>query len=117
MKKLFLMAVCVVMATFAVSAQPQAKDDADKSADKSSRMEQMMQTRLNMLKDELKLTDAQFAAFEPVYRDYPKMHCRLSLVVWLTAPLRRLLSNSSCCSLLRLSSRFRLSNSTASTIA
>ena len=77
MKKLFLMAVCVVMATFAVSAQPQAKDDADKSADKSSRMEQMMQTRLNMLKDELKLTDAQFAAFEPVYRDYRKMLTRV----------------------------------------
>ena len=67
MKKLFLMVVCVVMATLAVSAQPQAKSDADKA-----HMEQMAQTRLEILKDELKLTDAQFVAFEPVYREYRK---------------------------------------------
>lgn len=50
-----------------VFAQAKPQSDADKA-----KKEQLMQTRLGMLKDELKLTDAQAAKFEPVYREYRK---------------------------------------------
>lgn len=50
-----------------VFAQAKPQTDADKA-----KKEQLMQTRLGMLKDELKLTDAQAAKFEPIYREYRK---------------------------------------------
>lgn len=50
-----------------VFAQAKPQSDADKA-----KKEQLMQTRLGMLKDELKLTDAQAAKFEPIYREYRK---------------------------------------------
>jgi hypothetical protein len=69
MKKLFLLVVCVAIATTTLVAQP--RSEADK-AEAKARMEQLLQTRLEMLKNELQLTDTQYAAFEPVYRDYRK---------------------------------------------
>ena len=71
MKKMFVVAMTVI-AAFAFQsafAQAPAKTDAEKAAAKA-KQEQIMQTRLQLLKDELKLDDAQFANFEPVYRDY-----------------------------------------------
>lgn len=50
-----------------VFAQAKPQSDADKA-----KKEQLMQTRLGMLKDELKLTDAQAVKFEPIYREYRK---------------------------------------------
>ena len=55
-----------------VFAQAKPQTDADKA-----KREQLMQTRLGMLKDELKLTDAQAAKFEPVYREYRKEMSRV----------------------------------------
>lgn len=55
-----------------VFAQAKPQTDADKA-----KKEQLMQTRLGMLKDELKLTDAQAAKFEPVYREYRKEMSRV----------------------------------------
>lgn len=54
-------------------AQPQKQQS---EADKAKK-EQLMQTRIGMLKDELKLTDAQAAKFEPVYREYRKELARV----------------------------------------
>lgn len=55
-----------------VFAQAKPQSDADKA-----KKEQLMQTRLSMLKDELKLTDAQAAKFEPIYREYRKEMSRV----------------------------------------
>lgn len=55
-----------------VFAQAKPQTDADKA-----KKEQLMQTRLGMLKDELKLTDAQAAKFEPIYREYRKEMSRV----------------------------------------
>lgn len=54
-------------------AQPQKQQS---EADKAKR-EQLMQTRIDMLKDELKLTDAQAVKFEPVYREYRREMARV----------------------------------------
>lgn len=70
MKKLVLLVVCVAIATTTLVAQP--KSEAER-AEAKARAEQLMQTRLEMLKSELQLTDEQYAAFEPVYRDYRKI--------------------------------------------
>ena len=62
MKKMFVVAMTVI-AAFAFQsafAQAPAKTDAEKAAAKA-KQEQIMQTRLQLLKDELKLDDAQFA--------------------------------------------------------
>lgn len=66
-----------IMAFFAqdVNAQPQKDVSKDEAKAKS---EALMNTRLGMIKDELQLTDAQFAAFEPVYREYRKAVGRVS---------------------------------------
>ena len=72
MKKMLLTVVAVLAVMFTSDAFAQApKSDADKAAVKA-RNEEMMQTRLAMIKDELKLTDDQFVKFEPVYREYRK---------------------------------------------
>lgn len=55
-----------------VFAQAKPQSDADKA-----KKEQLMQTRLGMLKDELKLTDAQAVKFEPIYREYRKEMSRV----------------------------------------
>lgn len=67
---MILTAVFVLTAMLAQNVFAQEKS-ATSDADKAKR-EQLMQTRLNMLKTELNLTDAQFEKFEPVYRAYRK---------------------------------------------
>lgn len=49
-----------------------AQENTTNADDAKAKREQLMQTRLNMLKNELNLTDAQFEKFEPVYRAYRK---------------------------------------------
>ena len=71
MKKIIIVAIFAVASLFAanVTAQPAHPDKAA--------VEQIMNTRLEMLKNELKLTDAQYTAFEPVYREYRKVLSRV----------------------------------------
>ena len=71
MKKMIYVVLFAVMAIFAqdVMAQPKKGVVNEEAKAKS---EALMNTRLQMIKDELQLTDAQFAAFEPVYREYRK---------------------------------------------
>lgn len=66
-----IMAVMFVQNVFAQPQKPQSEADKAKK-------EQMLQTRINMLKDELKLTDAQAAKFEPIYREYRKEMARVA---------------------------------------
>ncbi len=77
MKKMIYVVLFAIMAFFAqdVKAQPQKDVSKDEAKAKS---EALMNTRLEMIKDELQLTDAQFAAFEPVYREYRKAVGRVS---------------------------------------
>lgn len=71
MKKIIIVAIFAVASLFVanVTAQPAHPDKAA--------VEQIMNTRLEMLKNELKLTDAQYTAFEPVYREYRKVLSRV----------------------------------------
>lgn len=66
--------ITIIAMMFVQDAFAQAKPQTD--ADKAKK-EQLMQTRLGMLKDELKLTDAQAVKFEPVYREYRKEMSRV----------------------------------------
>ena len=77
MKKMIYVVLFAIMAFFAqdVNAQPQKDVSKDEAKAKS---EALMNTRLGMIKDELQLTDAQFAAFEPDYREYRKAVGRVS---------------------------------------
>ncbi len=74
MKKMMSIVITIIAMMFVqdVLAQPQKQPEADKA-----KKEQLMQTRIGMLKDELKLTDAQAAKFEPVYREYRKEMARV----------------------------------------
>jgi hypothetical protein len=69
--------IFAIMAIFAqdVMAQPKKGVVNEEAKAKS---EALMNTRIQMIKDELQLTDAQFAAFEPVYREYRKAVGRVS---------------------------------------
>ena len=69
MKKMFLVVAVIAASVFALTAQP--KSEGDKAAFKA-KMEEMMNVRLQMLTDELKLSEAQATAFAPVYREYRK---------------------------------------------
>lgn len=75
MKKIFVVAIFAVASLFVANATAQTAkaDKADKNLS-----EQVMNTRLEMLKNELKLTDAQYTAFEPVYREYRKVLHRVT---------------------------------------
>ena len=77
MKKMIYVVLFAVMAIFAqdVMAQPKKGVVNEEAKAKS---EALMNTRIQMIKDELQLTDAQFAAFEPVYREYRKAVGRVS---------------------------------------
>lgn len=75
MKKIVSIIVAIIALAFAQDVFAQAKPQSD--AEKAKR-EQLMQTRIGMLKDELKLTDAQAAKFEPVYREYRKEMSRVT---------------------------------------
>lgn len=66
--------ITIIAMMFVQDVFAQAKPQAD--ADKAKK-EQLMQTRLGMLKDELKLTDAQAVKFEPIYREYRKEMSRV----------------------------------------
>ena len=44
----------------------------EQRAASKARREQLMQTRLQMLKEELKLTDEQLVKFDPIYREFRK---------------------------------------------
>ena len=71
MKKIFVLLVAVAT-MFAQDAFAQDKPqltEEQKAAAKQKR-EQLMQTRLELLKTELQLTDEQSAKFEPIYRRY-----------------------------------------------
>lgn len=69
--KRFLAVLAVISVMFVESAYAQTAthSEEEKNAMKN-RKELIMQTRLQMLADELKLTEAQKSAFEPVYRKY-----------------------------------------------
>ncbi|MBR5807547.1 MAG: hypothetical protein IKY24_02885 [Alistipes sp.] len=71
MKKIFvlLVAVATMFAQDVFAQQKPAQTEEQKAAAKARR-EQLMQTRLELLKSELTLTDEQFAKFDPVYRKY-----------------------------------------------
>ena len=77
MKKMIYVVLFAILATFAqdVMAQPKKGATNDELKAKS---EALMNTRLQMIKDELQLTDEQYAAFEPVYREYRKILGRVS---------------------------------------
>lgn len=74
MKKMISIVITIIATMFVQDAFAQAKPQSD--ADKAKK-EQLMQTRLGMLKDELKLTDAQAVKFEPIYREYRKEMSRV----------------------------------------
>lgn len=74
MKKIISIVIAIIAMMFVQDVFAQAKPQSD--ADKAKK-EQLMQTRLGMLKDELKLTDAQAAKFEPIYREYRKEMSRV----------------------------------------
>lgn len=73
MKKIIFVAMFAFALLFVVDVTAQT---AEKSGEAIA--EQTMDTRLKMLKDELKLTDAQYLAFEPVYREYRKVLGRVT---------------------------------------
>ena len=66
MKKVFFVAIVALASLFVTDVVAQTPES------KKAAMEQIMNSRLQMLKSELKLTDAQFTAFEPLYREYRK---------------------------------------------
>ena len=74
MKKIIFVAIFAVSSLFVIDATAQEQPaKANKAV-----AEQIMNTRLDMLKSELNLTDAQYAAFEPVYREYRKALSRVT---------------------------------------
>lgn len=73
MKKIIFVAMFAFALLFVVDVTAQTAEKTGKAI-----AEQTMDTRLKMLKDELKLTDAQYLAFEPVYREYRKVLGRVT---------------------------------------
>lgn len=71
MKKLLYLTVIAIAALIYQDANAQQQKPTKEEIKAHS--EQLMQVRLQMLKEELNLTEAQAAAFEPVYREYRKM--------------------------------------------
>jgi hypothetical protein len=71
MKKIFVLMVAIA-AMFMQDAFAQEKSPLteEQRSEAKQRREQLMQTRLELLKAELGLDDEQFAKFEPVYRRY-----------------------------------------------
>ena len=71
MKKILVLVMALV-AMFSQDAFAQDKPVVTESqkAEAKARREQLMLTRLELLKSELQLTDEQFAKFEPVYRSF-----------------------------------------------
>ena len=73
MKKIFVLMVAVAtILTQNVFAQDTSTKTEEQKAENKAKREQLMQTRLELLKTELTLTDEQMVKFEPVYREYRK---------------------------------------------
>lgn len=73
MKKIFVLLVAVAtMFAQDVFAQNKSTQTEEQKAAQKAKREQLMQTRLELLKTELVLTDEQMAKFDPVYREYRK---------------------------------------------
>lgn len=71
MKKIFVVLVAVAtMFAQDVFAQENSKLTEEQRSEQKAKREQLMLTRLELLKAELALTDEQFAKFDPVYRKY-----------------------------------------------
>lgn len=62
----------VFVVIFAIASLSVTSVAAQSAESKKAAMEQIMNARLQMLQSELKLTDTQYAAFAPVYREYRK---------------------------------------------
>ena len=77
MKKMIYVVLFALMAIFAQDVNAQSKREVSKEEAKV-KSEALMNTRLEMIKDELQLTDAQFADFDLVYREYRKAVGRVS---------------------------------------
>ena len=73
MKKIFvlLVAVATMFAQDAFAQERPQMTEAQRAEAKAKR-EQLMQLRVDMLRDELKLTPEQVAKFDPIYRNYRK---------------------------------------------
>lgn len=70
MKKLFYVAI-IAIATM-IYQDATAQNQKPSKEEVKAHSEQLMQLRLQMLKEELSLSDEQMTSFEPVYRDYRK---------------------------------------------
>ena len=68
----------VFVAFFAVASLFVADVTAQQAKGNKVDGEKLMTTRLEMLKNELEMTDAQYVAFEPLYREYRKALGRVS---------------------------------------
>lgn len=66
--KRFVVLFVALATLFAQDAFAQQTEEQRAAA--KARREQLMQTRLELLKEELKLTDEQFVKFDPVYRRF-----------------------------------------------
>lgn len=74
MKKIIFVAFFAVASLFVADVTAQEQPAKGNKVDG----EKLMTTRLEMLKNELELTDAQYVAFEPLYREYRKALGRVS---------------------------------------
>jgi hypothetical protein len=73
MKKIIVLLVAVAtMLTQNVFAQDTSTKSEEQKAAQKAKREQLMQTRLELLKTELNLNDEQMTKFDPVYREYRK---------------------------------------------
>ncbi|MBO7220923.1 MAG: hypothetical protein J6V21_07065 [Alistipes sp.] len=71
MKRIFVLLVAIAtMFAQNVFAQERPQMTEEQKAIHKAQREQLMQTRLELLKTELTLTDAQMEKFDPVYRKY-----------------------------------------------
>ena len=66
-----MVAVATIL-TQNVFAQDTSTKTEEQKAENKAKREQLMQTRLELLKTELNLSDEQMAKFDPVYREYRK---------------------------------------------
>ena len=71
-----LLAVAVVGMSFAQDVQPQAKPEepqlTEEQKAKMAEQREILNIRLQIIKQELKLSDVQYEKFAPVYREYNK---------------------------------------------
>ena len=73
MRKIFVLLIAVAtMFAQDVFAQEKPKMTEEQKAAAKAKREQLMQTRLELLKTELALSDEQMVKFDPVYREYRK---------------------------------------------